>query len=211
MKRVEWDLSPPARASDHHILRLAHTALGLRLAHRGAVAADHKSSDGVGILTAVPRAFLAQGRPELDLPPERPLAVAMLFLPQDETCEDRARICLQESIAAERLQWLAWRKVPIRREVLGEVASASLPVIRQALIAGPEEGKWTEDELEPRLYAARKSFERQVADSYVCSLSTRTIVYKALCAGRLLHESLIPTCSMRVRYPVRNISPTIRN
>ena len=173
-------------ASNHHILRFALTALG-RLAHRGAVAADRKSSDGVGILTAVPRAFLLK-QAGIDLPSERPLAVAMLFLPQDETCEDRARICLQECISAERLQWLAWRKVPIRREVLGEIASASLPVIRQALIAGPEEGKWTEDELEPRLYAARKSFERQVADSYVCSLSTRTIVYKALCAGRLLHE-----------------------
>jgi glutamate synthase (ferredoxin) len=173
-------------ASNHHILRLALTALG-RLAHRGAVAADHKSSDGVGILTAVPRAFLLK-QAGIDLPPERPLAVAMLFLPQDETCETRARICLQECISGERLQWLAWRKVPIRSEVLGEIASASLPVIRQALIAGPEEGKWTEDEIEHRLYAARKSFERQVADSYVCSLSARTIVYKALCAGRLLHE-----------------------
>ncbi len=173
-------------SSNHNILRLTLTALA-RLAHRGAVAADHKSSDGVGILTAVPRAFLLK-QAGIDLPPERPLAIGMLFLPQDEICETRARICLQECISGERLQWLAWRNVPIRREVLGEIASESLPVIRQALIAGPEEGKWTEDEIEHRLYAARKSFERQVADSYVCSLSTRTIVYKALCAGRLLHE-----------------------
>ena len=173
-------------ASNHHILQLALTALG-RLAHRGAVAADHKSSDGVGILTAVPRAFLLK-QAAIDLPPERPLAVAMLFLPQDETCETHARVCLQECISAERLQWLAWRNVPIRPEVLGETAAASLPVIRQALIAGPQEGNWTEDEVEHGLYAARKSFERQVADSYVCSLSTRTVVYKALCAGRLLHE-----------------------
>ena len=173
-------------ASNHDILRLALTALG-RLAHRGAVAADHKSSDGVGILTAVPRAFLLK-QAGVNLPPERPLAVGMLFLPQDETCETRARICLQDCMSGERLQWLGWRNVPIRREVLGEIASASLPVIRQALIAGPEEGKWTQDEIEHRLYVARKSFERQVADSYVCSLSTQTIVYKALCAGRLLHE-----------------------
>src|ERR1039458_862593 len=173
-------------ASNHTILRLALTALG-RLAHRGAVAADRKSSDGVGILTTVPRAFLLK-QAGIDLPPERALAVGMLFLPRGQGCEIRARICLQECISGERLQWLGWRNVPIRREVLGEIASASLPVIRQALIAGPAEGKWTEDEIEHRLYVARKSFERQVADSYVCSLSTRTIVYKALCAGRLLHE-----------------------
>src|SRR5579871_6511481 len=172
--------------SNHDILRLALTALS-RLAHRGAVAADHKSSDGVGILTALPRTFLLK-QAGINLPAERPLAVGMLFLPQDETCEIRARTCLQDCLAGERLQWLGWRDVPIRREVLGEIASASLPAIRQALIAGPEEGKWTEDEIEYRLYVARKCFEREVADSYVCSLSTRTIVYKALCAGRLLHE-----------------------
>src|SRR5271166_5948134 len=69
----------------------------------------------------------------------------------------------------------------------GGIALASLPVVRQALITA-EEGKWTESEVEHRLYLARKAFERQTQDSYVCSLSTRTIVYKALCAGRLLHE-----------------------
>jgi len=170
--------------ADHNILRLALTALA-RLAHRGAVAADRKSSDGVGILAAVPRAFLLQ-QAGIALLAERPLAVGMLFLPQDKTCVTRARLCLQQCISSERLEWLAWREVPTRREVLGEIASACMPVIGQALIAGPQEGRWTEAEIEHRLYRARKTFERQVVDSYVCSLSTRTIVYKALCAGRLL-------------------------
>ena len=173
-------------ASNHAILRMALTALA-RLAHRGAVAADHKSSDGVGILTAVPRQFLLQ-QAAIALPPEQPLAVGMLFLPQDETCITRARLCLQQCISGERLQWLAWREVPIRRDVLGEIATTSMPVVAQALIAGPEEGEWTESEIEHRLFLARKAFEWQVSDSYVCSLSTRSIVYKALCAGRLLDE-----------------------
>ncbi len=173
-------------APSHEILRLALTALG-RLAHRGAVAADYKSSDGVGVLTAIPREFLLK-QAGISLPAERGLAVGMLFLPQDETCVKHARLCLEQCVASEGLEWLGWREVPIRREVLGEIASASMPVIAQALIASPAEGKWTEAEIEHRLYLARKSFERQIADSYVCSLSMRTIVYKALCAGLLLHE-----------------------
>ena len=68
--------------SNHDILRLALTALG-RLAHRGAVAADRKSSDGVGILCAVPRAFLLK-QSGITLPMEQPLAVGMLFLPKEE-------------------------------------------------------------------------------------------------------------------------------
>jgi len=173
-------------SAQHDILRLALTALA-RLAHRGAVAADRKSSDGVGILSAIPRDLLLK-QAGINLPHERAFAVGMLFLPQDETCITRARLCLQECIASERLQWLAWREVPTRREVLGEIAAASMPVICQALIAGPNEGSCSEDEIEHRLYLARKTFEQQVSDSYVCSLSARTVVYKALCAGRLLHE-----------------------
>src|SRR5271165_6377093 len=172
-------------ASNHHILRLALSALG-RLAHRGAVASDRKSSDGVGILTAIPRPFLLR-QASVSLPAEQPLAVGMLFLPQDEAAAARDSQRFQECISSQGLQWLAWRDVPIRRDVLGEIALASLPVVRQALITA-EAGKWTEAEVEHRLYLARKAFERQTSDSYVCSLSTRTIVYKALCAGRLLHE-----------------------
>src|SRR5271165_7313940 len=96
-------------ASNHDILRLALTALG-RLSHRGAVAADHKSSDGVGILTAIPRSFFLK-EAGITLPAERVLAVGMLFLPQDETCIARARLCLEECVSNERLQWLAWREV----------------------------------------------------------------------------------------------------
>jgi glutamate synthase (ferredoxin) len=172
-------------APNHDILRLTLTALG-RLAHRGAVAADRKSSDGVGVLTAVPRSFLLN-QTAIGLAPEWPLAVGMLFLPL-EGVTSRDALRFEECISAQGLQWLAWREVPIRREVLGELALESLPVIRQALITVPDSMRWTEAEVEHRLYLARKAFERYSEGSYVCSLSTRTIVYKAMCAGRLLHE-----------------------
>ena len=172
-------------APSHDILRLTLTALA-RLAHRGAVAADRKSSDGVGVLTAVPRNFLFS-QTAIVLPPERPLAVGMLFLPL-EGVTSRDALRFEECISDQGLQWLAWREVPIRREVLGELALESLPVIRQALISAPDSVHWTEAEVEHRLYLARKAFERCSEGSYVCSLSTRTLVYKAMCAGRLLHE-----------------------
>jgi len=173
-------------ASNHDILRLALTALG-RLAHRGAVAADHKSSDGVGILSAIPRSFLLKEM-GMVLSAERPLAIGMLFLPREEAALTRDSLCFQDCIRSQGLEWLGWREVPVRSEVLGELALASMPVIRQAVITAPETVQWSEVEVEHRLYLARKAFERQTTETYVCSLSTRTVVYKALCAGRLLDQ-----------------------
>src|SRR5271157_1990726 len=89
-------------ASNHDILRLALTALG-RLAHRGAVAADRKSSDGVGILTAVPRAFLLK-QTAISVPADQPLAVGMLFLPQEEAAAVRDSLLFQECISSQGLQ-----------------------------------------------------------------------------------------------------------
>ncbi len=172
--------------SSHNIVRLALTALS-RLAHRGAVAADRKSSDGVGVLTSVPRALLLR-QTSIALAEDRPLAVGMLFLPQQEAAASRDAQLFRECISAHGLQWLAWRDVPICREVLGELALDSVPVIRQALISVPKPADWTTDALEHRLYLARKAFERQTTDTYICSLSSRTIVYKAMCAGKSLHE-----------------------
>src|ERR1700723_618887 len=70
-------------APSHEILQQALTALG-RLAHRGATAADGKSSDGVGVMTAIPRALLVKAA-NLTISDEQRLGVGMLFLPAEET------------------------------------------------------------------------------------------------------------------------------
>jgi glutamate synthase (NADPH/NADH) large chain len=172
--------------ANHEILSLALTALG-RLAHRGAIASDGKSSDGVGIMTAVPRAFLLK-QAGIELPSEQPLAVGMLFLPQNTAAATRDMLRFIQSVCTQGLHWLGWREVPINTNVLGELALASMPVIRQALITAPTSCGWTEDEIERRLYLARKAFERMRSKTYVCSLSSRMLVYKSMCAGRLMHE-----------------------
>jgi glutamate synthase (ferredoxin) len=173
--------------SSHKIVEDALTALG-RLAHRGAVAADGKSSDGVGIMTGVPRTFLLRVA-ELELTADQPLAVGMFFLPQ--TSADLAATEFDRAAAAEGLTVLAWREVPLDRSVLGESALETLPVIRQALLTQEINAvafDTTRGNLERRLYLARKSFERAATGAYVCSLSAETLVYKSLCAGRLLAD-----------------------
>src|SRR5581483_12110180 len=82
----------------HDILQKALTALA-RLAHRGAVAADGKSSDGIGIHTAIPRELLLAST-GLALEDKRPLAVGMVFLPSDFAASSAAVRALEEAILA---------------------------------------------------------------------------------------------------------------
>ena len=163
----------------HEILTQALTALA-RLAHRGAIAADGKSSDGVGIMTAIPREFLLASA-GLSLAPDKRLGVGVVFFPGDSAPGQKA---LEQALAAQNLDVLAWRVVPTREDILGEIALSSIPVIRQVLVTS------TDSELfDRRLYLARKQFEREADSSgYVCSLSSCSVVYKAMCAGRLLSE-----------------------
>ncbi len=165
------------------ILGYALTALA-RLAHRGAVAADGASSDGVGVMTGVPREFLLAST-GIRLGEGEPLGVGMVFAPEGEAgVWDVLETCLQ----AQGCRVLGWREVPLNVAVLGEIARSTMPAIRQVLVsAGPNA-----EDFEKRLYLARKGFERAVvageANGYVCSLSARTLVYKAMCLGRLLPE-----------------------
>src|ERR1700733_4249689 len=163
----------------HEILTQALTALA-RLAHRGAIAADGKSSDGVGIMTAIPRQFLLDST-GLSLDADRPLGVGVVFFPSEFGPGQEA---LERALAAQNLEVLGWRVVPTREEVLGEIALSSIPVIRQVLVTASDPVLF-----ERRLYLARKQFERDThASGYVCSLSSCSMVYKAMCAGRLLAE-----------------------
>ncbi len=200
--------------ASHEIVSRALVALG-RLAHRGATAADGKSSDGVGLMTGIPRALLlAEAAVELDA--ERELAVGVVFRPaEDKSAEEVLGECLRD----QGFEVLGWRDVPLRTEVLGEIALGAMPAIRQVLIANALEGlRAGEDEgnsrflregnrrndwgraeelgglsgMERRLYLARKAFERAhergEVKGYVCSLSAQTMVYKAMCSGGLLKE-----------------------
>jgi glutamate synthase (ferredoxin) len=183
--------------TNHDILLKGLTALA-RLEHRGAVAADGASSDGIGLMTNVPRALLL-AETGVTLADDMLLGVGMFFWPPDET---RSEAVVESALAAHGLRVLAWRDVPTRPEVLGEITLSTMPVIRQVLVADasgkpasihpdPQSPEYM-DAMERRLYLARKQFERAVeageAGGYICSLSTTTLVYKSMCLGRLLPE-----------------------
>jgi glutamate synthase (NADPH/NADH) large chain len=170
----------------HAILADALVALS-RLAHRGATAADGKSSDGVGIMAAIPRELLLEAT-GVKLAEEKLLGVGVLFLPEGET---RAEAVLTRCLASVDLEVLAWRDVPTRVEALGAIALSAMPKIRQVLVADKLETiPDPQSTMERRLYLARKQFERahdqHQVTGYICSLSTQTIVYKAMCSGSLL-------------------------
>ena len=171
--------------TNHKILQYALTALS-RLEHRGAVAADGASSDGIGLMAAVPRNLLLTAA-GIELGADEALGVGMVFWPHAET---RAEAVLESCLASQQLRVLTWRDVPTRPEILGEIALSTMPRIRQVLVA--DAAPQDPDPMERRLYLARKQFERTVAfgevTGYICSLSTTTVVYKAMCLGRLLPE-----------------------
>ncbi len=172
-------------ATDNSILEQALTALA-RLAHRGAVAADGKSSDGVGVMTAIPRPLLLAST-GLSLRADEMLGVGVLFTHDGDR---RAETLLERCVTDEGFRVLAWREVPMRRERLGEIALSTLPAIHQLLLSDTRAD--AEPNRERRLYLARKRFERASAETglqaYVATLSCRTIVYKAMCTGSLLAE-----------------------
>src|SRR5438094_257002 len=185
-----------ARASGHRsaeIARLALQALA-RVAHRGAAATD-RSGDGAGLLTQIPGPLFYREAPRrgLALVPGQAFAVGSFFLPREHDALGRATAIIEEVLCREGLPVLGWRDVPVDLEVLGAGARASCPTIRQAVIAAPDGGRHDDTTWERSLYLARRTIERRIADAgpglepfFVCSLSCRTLVYKALLTGTQL-------------------------
>ena len=147
-----------------------------RLGHRAGTDITGKTGDGVGIMVQIPHRFFA--REVKGLPAARDYGVGMFFLPQSGAQGEKerfGRVC-----AARGLDIIAWRKVPADKSVLGEKALATCPVIEQCFIRRPE-GVSQGLGFDRELYAVRRIFENEGAgETYVCSLSSRTVVYKGM-------------------------------
>jgi glutamate synthase (ferredoxin) len=150
--------------------------------HRGAVAADARSGDGAGLLLPLPAAFLA-AETGTDVPAER-LGAGMCFFDPDDGDRGRARQAVEAALAAEGLDLVAWRVVPVDAEVLGDTARATMPAIEQVLF---DAHGLDDDEAERRAYLARKRAEATCRHEglrcYFPSFSKRTVTYKAMCAA----------------------------
>jgi glutamate synthase (ferredoxin) len=169
----------------HDLIQKTLGALGC-MEHRGGCSADQDSGDGAGVMTALPWDLLVQENPALANVPRQHLAIAMVFLPQDDSERAIARQAIEAGVAKTGLTVLSWRKVPTNPEVLGVQAREYLPQIEQVIVQSRESG----DELERRLYLARKQIEKSLAqsDCYFCSFSSRTIVYKGMVRSEVLGQ-----------------------
>jgi glutamate synthase (ferredoxin) len=180
------------RTADN-VLPLALKAL-VNLVHRGGVAADGKTSDGAGVLCQLPYDFFARELAVRNVipPAAGDLAVGMLFLPTRAETRARAQDLIKATLLGYRLKPLLWRRVPTDDRFLGETAAATRPEIYQILVSRPETSK-TGVDFERALYVARRAIEKAaheagLADLYLCSLSSRTILYKGLLLGDTLGD-----------------------
>jgi glutamate synthase (ferredoxin) len=175
--------------ASHEILDKALTALTC-LEHRGGCSADQDSGDGAGILTAIPWELLAQDNNHgIDFAKLSNMAVGMVFFPQDKIAAKAAKTAFEQIAAEEKLTILGWRVVPVRPEILGVQAKENQPQIEQVIIYCADKSG---DELERELYIARRRIMqagRKISeDFYVCSLSSRTIVYKGMVRSAVLGD-----------------------
>ena len=151
------------------------------LEHRAGKDAEGQTGDGVGILTQIPHKFFKKATASLgiNLGGEREYGVGMFFFPQDELRKNQAKKMFEIIVEKEGLEFLGWRDVPTEPAVLGHKAVECMPHIMQAFVkkpAGVEKGI----AFDRLLYVARRVFEQSSDDTYVVSLSSRTIVYKGM-------------------------------
>ena len=157
--------------------------------HRGAEGADNKTGDGAGIMLQIPHEFiLLQGIP---VPEKGKYGTGLVFLPKDESLQGQILSIMIEEIEREGLSLMHLRTVPTNPDCLGESALSTEPAIRQVFITGVTDDKV--GVFERTLYIIRKKIEKRVAelaarhpeqpsinDFYICSLSSRSIVYKGM-------------------------------
>ncbi len=160
--------------------------------HRGAVDADGKSGDGAGIKLEISPDFFKE---KITLTghshdSDKRICVGMIFMPRnDYSNQEKCRSIVETVLLNEDCYIYGWRQVPVNPKVLGKTAEANRPEIAQVLFR--KNKKIETDDLERNLYVARKKIEKlareaQLKDFYICSLSSRSIVYK----GMFLAEAL---------------------
>lgn len=151
------------------------------LEHRAGKDVEGKTGDGVGIMLQISHRFFkkAASQAGITLGDEREYGIGMFFFPQDELARKQAMKMFEIIVKKEGLTFLGWRKVPTAPEVLGKKAVDVMPYIAQGFVAKPDNVKKGLD-FDRKLYVVRRVFEQSNEDTYVVSLSSRTIVYKGM-------------------------------
>nr|AAL26865.2 NADH glutamate synthase precursor [Phaseolus vulgaris] len=157
----------------------------VRMTHRGACGCEANTGDGAGILVALPHVFY-QEVVDFELPPQGKYAVGMFFLPKSENRRKESKKLFSKVAESLGHTVLGWRSVPTDNTGLGKSALQTEPVIEQVFLTPSAESKV---DLERQMYILRKlsmaaitsALNLQndgITDFYICSLSSRTVVYK---------------------------------
>ncbi len=151
------------------------------LEHRAGKDSEGKTGDGVGILLQISHRFFKKECKKIgiEIGEEREYGIAQLFLPQNELKRNQAKNMFETIVEKEGLIFLGYRDVPVHDEILGQKARSRMPYITQAFIKKPRDVE-TGLEFDRKLYVARRVFEQSNDNTYVVSMSSRTIVYKGM-------------------------------
>ncbi|XP_055379019.1 uncharacterized protein LOC129610451 [Condylostylus longicornis] len=174
--------------SSHKILRDAQT-LSERMNHRGACACDNDTGDGAGVMSSIPHELYAKelAKSGIQLPEFGGYATGIFYL--DEETHQEAEKEFDELAKSLNLKILNWRTVPTNSAAIGRVARKSEPLSRQVFVTSEETDK---DKLKRQIFVLRKRATHELTKEgrrfYICSLSTKTIVYKGLFTSDQLWE-----------------------
>ena len=123
---------------------------------------------------------------DFELPPPGKYAVGMLFLPTSNSRREESKNVFQKVAESLGHSVIGWRSVPTDNTGLGKSAVLTEPVIEQVFLTPSTQSKV---DLERQMYILRKlsmvaitsalNLDNDgITDFYICSLSSRTVVYK---------------------------------
>ena len=162
--------------------------------HRGAVDADGKTGDGAGIHIEIPKDFFIERIENAGRRHESgTICVGMIFLPRnDYASQEKCKTLVETELLKRNYYVYRWRQVPVNTRVLGIKAESSRPEITQVIFKSNQRNLLS-DELERDLFIVRKKIEKQVEilkvkDFYICSFSSRSLIYKGMFLAEALSE-----------------------
>ncbi len=162
--------------------------------HRGAVDADGKTGDGAGIHVEISRDFFKEKIENYGRKYDGgTICVGMIFLPRnDYSAQEKCKTLIETELLGKNYYIYRWRQVPINTSVLGVKAESNRPEITQVIFKSNNKNL-TDEKLERDLFAIRKKIEKQssilqMKDFYICSFSSRSVIYKGMFLAEALSE-----------------------
>lgn len=150
-----------------------------KLEHRAGKDASGKVGDGVGILLQISDDFFRKTLKKENIKLPEHYGIGMFFLPRNKLLLNQHKKMFEKFVEQEGCKFITWRKVPCNESILGQKAKDCMPNIYQAFIERPQNISRDVD-FDKVLYVIRREFEKSCKETYIASLSSRTIVYKGM-------------------------------